>query len=105
MSNDEKSMDDLKNAVMEGDVQRAQAIAIERQRAAIRTEGTPLTMKEAIAQALCIGPMSGVQERVELAVRDFLAQRFGVAMLRATTPAEQELLKDLWNRTTGETMK
>ena len=106
MSNDEKtSLDDLKKAVMDGDVQRAQAIAIESQRAAIRDQGTPLSMDEAITQALCIGPMSGIQERVHLAIRDYLAQKFQWAQLRATTAAEQELLTDLWNRITGEKMK
>ena len=105
MTKEDNGLDDLKKAVMEGDVQKAQAIAIERQRAAIREEGTPSSMREAIMRALCIGPASGVQERLELAMRDYLAQRFGVAMLRTTTPAEQELIKELWNRITGETMK
>lgn len=106
MSDEQKpNLDDLKQAVVDGDVQRAQAIAIERQRAAIRSEGTPLSMQEAITRALCIGPMSGIQERVELAMRDYLAQRFGVAMLRAVSPSEQQLLNDLWNSITGGKLK
>jgi hypothetical protein len=110
MSSDENkpSIEDLKQAVVDGDVQRAQAIAIERQRAAIRTEGTPLTMSEAITRALCIGPMSGIQERVELAVRDYLAHKFQAAMIRASDHQVQEAeeaIRDLWFKITGEKMK
>lgn len=45
------------------------------------TKGTPKTLDEAIENAICIGPLSELQERMYHHVRDFLAQKFGIAML------------------------
>lgn len=63
--------------------------------------GTPKTLQEAIDQALCIGPLSEVRERTFFAVKDFLAQKFGVAMLKAGA-MEDEALRQLFLKITGE---
>lgn len=59
-----------------------------------QTLGTPKTLQEAIDRALMIGPLSGVQERTFHAVKDFLAQKFGVAMLQ--NEKSQDALKELF---------
>lgn len=44
---------------------------------------TPTILDDAIRNALCVGPLSEVQDRIYLHVRDFLAQRFGAYFLHA----------------------
>jgi hypothetical protein len=46
-----------------------------------RNVGTPKTLDEAIENALCIGPLSGIEERAYQHIKDFLAQKFGVAYM------------------------
>jgi hypothetical protein len=45
--------------------------------------GTPRTLDEAIRNAICTGPLSGVSEQLYHHIKDFLAQRFGVAFIKA----------------------
>ena len=56
-------------------------------------QGTPKTLKEAIANGLCIGPLKDIHNNVHAHVVDFLRQKFGVAFLRAGN--DQELLNAL----------
>lgn len=58
--------------------------------------GTPKTLHEAIALATMCGPLKGMDRRILAAVIDFLAQRFGVAML--TYPELDEHFKELYDR-------
>lgn len=55
--------------------------------------GTPKTLREAIRRALLIGPLSGAEERTYLAVKDFIAQRIGAAVLLQSSMAESALMK------------
>lgn len=59
--------------------------------------GTPKTLDEAIKFALCVGPLSSVVDRSYFHIKDFLAQRFGVAMLAENDPRVVELLETLFN--------
>lgn len=67
-----------------------------------KTRGTPKTLDEAIHNGLCVGPLSEVVDRTKHCVRDYLAQRFGVAMLKAHTPEQEALVCELWAAITGE---
>lgn len=67
--------------------------------------GTPKTLIEAIENAICIGPLSGLRDRTRHSVRDYLSQRFGVAFLRAESPSELKRLEELWAQITGEKPK
>jgi hypothetical protein len=62
--------------------------------------GTPKSLNEAVQNALMVGPMNEAPERVVAHVRDFLAQRFGAAMLER--PESQSVLDELWETITGE---
>ena len=54
-------------------------------------QGTPKTLDEAIKFALCVGPLSDVVDRSYFQIKDFLSQRFGVAMLLADEPTAKAL--------------
>lgn len=54
----------------------------------------------AIEQAIHIGPLKGLSERIRLTLRDQLAQHFQVAMLRE--PLSERALKELFQSITGE---
>lgn len=65
------------------------------------TLGTPKTLDEAVEHAICIGPLCEVRERSYHVLKDFLAQRFGVAYLNAdekTIEVLQELFEQLTQR-------
>ena len=66
----------------------------------IENSGTPKTLDEAIKFALCVGPLSEITERSYLILKDFLSQRFGVAMLLANDPKVEEALKILFEEIT-----
>ena len=67
-------------------------------------QGTPKLMREAVTNALCVGPLSGVTDRVYWAVRDFIAQRFGAAMLDASkSPEMVEALDKLFKEIVRDT--
>lgn len=58
--------------------------------------GTPKTLDEAILNAITIGPLSETPERLYHHVRDFMAQKFGIAYLGSKTVYTEELLKNLF---------
>ena len=45
---------------------------------------TPRTLDEAIEHALMVGPLCEIRERSYCVLKDFLAQKFSVAYLRAS---------------------
>ena len=55
--------------------------------------GTPKTLDEALVVAICIGALSEVQERSYHVFKDYMAQKFGVAYLKAD--GDEKLLKVL----------
>lgn len=57
--------------------------------------GTPKTFDEALAHALCVGPLREVRERSYHVFKDYLAQKFGAAMLNH--PEAEEILKTLFD--------
>lgn len=67
--------------------------------------GTPQTIDELIVNEMCIGTAATFRERMKNGMRDYLAQKFGVAMMKAHTPEQQAMLEDLWLAITGERMK
>lgn len=64
--------------------------------------GTPKNLDQAIYGGLCVGPLCDVVDRTKAHVRDYLAQKFGVAMLKAHTPEQEALICELWTAVTGE---
>lgn len=58
-------------------------------------KGTPQTLDQAIEDALCIGPLNDVQNRTYLIIKDYLAQKFGTAMLQAKD-SEADRLQQLY---------
>lgn len=63
--------------------------------------GTPKTLQEAIDNGIMFGPLSGIRQNTFETVKDFLAQKFNVAMLKAGAP-EDEALRQLFKAITGE---
>jgi hypothetical protein len=61
--------------------------------------GTPKTLDEAIEHAICIGPLYEVKNRSYFVLKDFMAQKFGVAYLGAS-PETLEVLQDLFKQLT-----
>ncbi len=59
-------------------------------------KGTPRFLDEAILNAITIGPLSETQERLYHHVRDFMAQKFGIAFLGTKNNDADELLKSLF---------
>ena len=71
----------------------------------MENKGTPKTMEEAITNAICIGPVRETPQRLRSHIRDFLSQKFGVALLNASeSPEAEKILNDLWTQITGETL-
>ncbi len=66
---------------------------------------TPKTLDEAITNALCVGPLSELRERLYNHVKDFMAQRFGVAYLGARDAEELKLLESLFEGLTKRSEK
>lgn len=69
------------------------------------TEGTPHTLGECAINILCFRPPVGVKPDiwVKEILQDYLSQKFSVALLKAQTENEKKLIRDLWNKTIGET--
>lgn len=63
-------------------------------------DGTPKNLDEAIMAALMVGPLSQIKERSYHVLKDFLSQRFGVAMLMATNSETETALKVLFEEIT-----
>lgn len=59
-------------------------------------EGTPKDLCEAIDQAICVGPFKDMDQRIRLAIRECLAQKFQTALLNAKSEGEQEIIMALW---------
>lgn len=64
---------------------------------------TPMTLDEAMTHIICIGPMSEFRERSYHTLRDFIAQKFGAAFLKAHDNQEalkiiEELFRELTKR-------
>lgn len=57
---------------------------------------TPKTLEEAIRNGMMYGPLNQVMERTYLHVKDFLAQRFGAAVLQY--PESEKALMELYER-------
>lgn len=75
-----------------------------------KTSGTPRTIGAAVFNGLTNSdprdPVESWEENITAAVRDFLSQKFGAAMLRADRlVTTQEILNDLWFQITGEKIK
>ena len=66
--------------------------------------GSPKSLEEAISQIACFRPPEGTEPLVHWRhiMRDFLAQKFGVALMKAHTAEQEALLEDLWFALTGE---
>lgn len=60
---------------------------------------TPKTLDEAIEHALCIGPLCEIKERSYTVLKDFLAQKFGIAYMKAD-PATLAVLEQLFEALT-----
>lgn len=66
--------------------------------------GTPTNLEEVVVNIACFRPPEGIapQDHWRGIIRDYLAQKFGVALLKAHTPEQEALLKELWKSLTGE---
>lgn len=59
--------------------------------------GTPKSLDEAVMHALCIGPLSEVQERTYHVMRDFLSQKFSIAYLKLeANPEALQIVEQLF---------
>lgn len=69
-------------------------------------QGTPQTLLQAIQNGLTVGDHNQVHDNIYTHVRDFLSQKFAVALLRAenqsTDPRTAQMIQELWNKITGE---
>lgn len=60
-------------------------------------DGTPKSLDQTIEFTLCFpGTMAEVKSRMHANLRDFLAQRFNVAMLQAKSPEQEKSFEDLF---------
>ena len=69
-----------------------------------KTRGTPKTLEDAVIASICFRPPEGTQidQYVRDVFRDFMAQKFGVALLKAHTIEQRAMLAELWQQLTGE---
>lgn len=65
---------------------------------------TPKTLQEAVRVALCCGPLSEVEDRILMAVQDFIAQKVTTQKFKAYKNGDKSLgdvidshLTELWN--------
>lgn len=74
---------------------------LERLKAA-KHEGTPKTLETALGLIFttCRGPTA--IEDAKMILRDFMAQKMGIAMLSAKTEHAEDILGVLWTNLTGE---
>ena len=66
--------------------------------------GTPKSIEECVVRIVCMRPPEGtmIDQYARHVFRDFLSQKFGVAMLKAETDHETKLIMELWSTITGE---
>lgn len=68
--------------------------------------GTPKTLDEAIEHMLCIGPMSNFKEQARAILKDFMAQKFATAYLKAGNDEKTfYAIKDLYVELTKRGLK
>lgn len=63
----------------------------------MENQGTPKTLSQAIVNAAA--------EALTAHIRDFMAQKFAVAMLKNSSDETEIVLRDLWKELTGEDYK
>lgn len=59
--------------------------------------GTPTTLEQALEPALLQTPMNKIMPTARANLRDFLAQKFGAAYMKAESQGEVQRLEELWN--------
>lgn len=62
----------------------------------INQNGTPKTLRQAIRNGLCVGPLKESENWLYFAIKDYLAQEFTAAML--SVPDQSGMLKKLYNK-------
>jgi hypothetical protein len=69
--------------------------------------GTPKNLEEVVIAIACFRPPDGItpQDHWRAIIRDYVAQKFGVAMLKCHTPEQEALICELWTAITGEPCK
>ena len=69
-----------------------------------QTKGTAKTLDEAIINGMCIGQIKDIPDSLYWFIKDFLAQRFGAAMLKPGANDEilLKLFKDITRRENGK---
>lgn len=66
-------------------------------------DGTPRTLKEAIEQAVCVGALSELEQRSFEVLKDFIAQKFMIAYLKARKDEKAlKILKETFHSLTRE---
>jgi hypothetical protein len=65
-------------------------------------KGTPKNLREAIENGVFYQPVGGQGELIEPHVIDYLAQKFGAAMLGTDSLETKKALQLLWEKITGE---
>lgn len=68
----------------------------ERETETLDQDGTPRTLSGAIALGFIAGAPREIRESLRSHVRDFLAQRFSVAMLKSESKDEIDRIQELW---------
>lgn len=58
-------------------------------------DGKPKNLDEAIASALCVGPLSQIRERAHAVFRSYLSMKFGAKMLEH--PECERVLNELFH--------
>jgi hypothetical protein len=66
--------------------------------------GTPKSFEEAVFCGLQ-GPLCHIRDNMKAVLRDYLAQKFQVALMKCHTPEQQAIVEDLWLAITGERLK
>lgn len=62
------------------------------------SQGTPKNLKEALMVAICLRPLKDVMDDAPSIIKDFLAQKFGAALLKAENQQEVDAIKELWEQ-------
>ncbi len=60
--------------------------------------GTPKTLREAVYNAIAIGPLCNVVDKAPHVIKDFLAQKFATAYMLSKSEEETERLQNLWQQ-------
>lgn len=68
----------------------------------IEGKGTPKTLRQAVEETMTMGPAKEIPDRMQENVRDYLAQRFNVAMFQALNEGEADRLMKLFKSIVNE---